>query len=692
MIRAMAALLCASCLLAVSGPVGDAILIDGQAQPSFGYRLADLGFVPADDRYVSFHVDGTQYGGDTTLRGVAIDPDTGDRGSYHDIAGMIAIGPVAAAWNPGAKVFLVTFTAFPFVGGGKAIYGCLAGPNGAATGSPFLVSGAASVDLGRDFVRVACDGSAWMVVWQESLKNSTKQMILARPVSADGTAGTPEILVSATERWESLQPAIAFGAGEDYLVAWQDRWRTPSNVYTHSILGRTLSPDGIELGPVTQYDDSVHPKDDSAPSLAAIPTTGEFLLGWMEQEHVSDSYHPGTPLACRVDAAGLRLTVPAVVDGYPRSERRTVLGGSLSFAWNRKADQVMAAWIEGRSIWAARLDAADLSLLERDILIADSVDSWNDLFGAPPSSASRDLDFQVIFQWRNVSGFTGTDSVQAQRYDLGPGPRAPQILAPEQLSLGAVPEPIAAGAETVPTGFKVTATLDSPAGLPSVMEVEVRESGVPFSGRPTHTSTVAADGASATVTISGLARSKGYHWQIRAIDGIGRASAWTGPGGDPDLTIRPNTLAMAVDPRQLDAGSLAPIALGRRAMIDTVRFSTPVNDNENDDSILEIEVRPLGTPFSGVPTAATSWIADDGTASLDIPLAMGAHHWQYRLIDATLEVGAWIPFGGNAEEEADFILIPAGSSNGRPCGQSAAGAAWPPALALILLLLRRTAR
>ena len=97
-------------------------------------------------------------------------------------------------------------------------------------------------------------------------------------------------------------------------------------------------------------------------------------------------------------------------------------------------------------------------------------------------------------------------------------------------------------------------------------------------------------------------------------------------------------------------------------MVDTngsVFIRATVSDSGALTCRLELEVRPVGTPFSDVATHMSLFVAS-GTL-IEVPVAVASSspvqpfHWQARTVNSALAATPWSTFGGNAESEADFI-------------------------------------
>ncbi len=77
-----------------------------------------------------------------------------------------------------------------------------------------------------------------------------------------------------------------------------------------------------------------------------------------------------------------------------------------------------------------------------------------------------------------------------------------------------------------------------------------------------------------------------------------------------------------------------------------------VGDSDDETVRLEMEIKPVGTPFSNTATV-TSGSFPSGTLiplSVDFPgAAPQSYHWQARSRDVNNRVSAWVSFGGNSE-------------------------------------------
>lgn len=248
---------------------------------------------------------------------------------------------------------------------------------------------------------------------------------------------------------------------------------------------------------------------------------------------------------------------------------------------------------------------------------------------------------------------------------------------------------VPAGGVTPESGFKLRTNVSDPLMSAVQLEVELQPEGLPFSGQPTASTVPVPSGSSAGITFEGLAMDRGYRWQARTVIAGGMlASDWVPFGGGGADIVLHNEAPAASAAAQIRDASGRPIELGRSVLNgEAVRIEATVADATQDEVLVEIEIRPVGEPFTGVATATSSFALDGGRASAVLHLADGAYHWQLRAVDLQGGVSAWAPYGGNAEGEADFSLMPNGSTNSvAGCGQSAAGGIRGMAATISLLL------
>jgi hypothetical protein len=93
---------------------------------------------------------------------------------------------------------------------------------------------------------VASDGAGYLVAWEDQRVGCCS--IFGTRVGAAGNVLDPAGIAIATRGREQLRPASAFD-GTNYLVAWDDSRRGPTDVYAARVArsGRVLDPRGILL-------------------------------------------------------------------------------------------------------------------------------------------------------------------------------------------------------------------------------------------------------------------------------------------------------------------------------------------------------------------------------------------------------------------------------------------------------------
>lgn len=220
--------------------------------------------------------------------------------------------------------------------------------------------------------------------------------------------------------------------------------------------------------------------------------------------------------------------------------------------------------------------------------------------------------------------------------------------------------------------FKGTLS-DPDAGERVRLQIEVRPAGAAFSGSPSAESGWVASGSTAAITVSGLQDQAAYAWRARTVDEGGLTASWVSFGGNPesapDFKVALPAPAPPPQPPPPQAPR-APTALGQFKSdgataiavggttdeTSIVLRGTPSDRDAGGQLRLQVELRPVGTAFSGSATAQSGAVANGAAASVTIAgLSDGAqYHWQARSVDEGGRTSAWLSFGGNAESTADF--------------------------------------
>jgi len=101
-----------------------------------------------------------------------------------------------------------------------------------------------------------------------------------------------------------------------------------------------------------------------------------------------------------------------------------------------------------------------------------------------------------------------------------------------------------------------------------------------------------------------------------------------------------------------------PILGGSYTDQTAVQLRGTINAPAGTSAKMQVEVRALGTAFTGTPTAESS----SATPGTSVTLTSGSltngvgYHWQARVVPATGASGAWASFGSNGESDVDFSM------------------------------------
>lgn len=218
---------------------------------------------------------------------------------------------------------------------------------------------------------------------------------------------------------------------------------------------------------------------------------------------------------------------------------------------------------------------------------------------------------------------------------------------------------VAPGATVNETGILLRAVVtDRDLGDSLHLEGEVRPAGTAFTGPNVPDGPVVGNGQTAYLSVGGLIDGTTYHWRVRAGDNTGRAGSWVSFGGNPDFVV--NVLHPPNAPTSLGQATADGTVLLTGATTDTnmVRLGAVISDPDAGDQLrLEVEVRPLGTPFTG-PTDSTVAVVDGGALQVLVGPLPGAasYHWRARAVDQNHDTSSWVAYGGNAESVADFSI------------------------------------
>lgn len=517
------------------------------------------------------------------------------------------------------------------------------------------------------YASVAIDPAGRPVVCWSELGEEGQPVYLKR---WDGTswvalAGSASTGIGSTGTASQPRPALALDSAGRPVVAWPSKPVYATNVW----LKRWTGAEWEELGgSATSYGVSGSSTGQAGWPALAVDSSDQPVVAWKMSDF---GMGPQVRLR-RWNGSGWEEL------GGSGS------GGGVSQTVNLPGDPSLALDGQGKPIlaWQEYLEETLQVYLKRW-----SGTAWEALQGSASGygingSAGLSSNPQVAVGasgliavcWRETGSASNSD-VHLRWRSTAP----PALAAPLQFRQDGETPIAPGGVLTVDeTGFVAKAASNDPDGPTFRLQVEVRPVGTPFSGIPTGTGLATANGATASVLSGGFTVGESYHWQARALDDSGTPSAWVAFGtADPeeaDFSIRSNDGPAASTASQADADSGAGIGAGGQVNGTAgVRLQAVVDDPDGDRVRIEVEVRPAGSAFTGLPTAAGALVDDGGTAWVVVELPAGRYEWHYRGVDEFGAGTAWTAFAPEG-----FSVAPLGSIGGRFCGAAApAGAAWP---------------
>jgi len=108
---------------------------------------------------------------------------------------------------------------------------------------------------------------------------------------------------------------------------------------------------------------------------------------------------------------------------------------------------------------------------------------------------------------------------------------------------------------------------------------------------------------------------------------------------------------------QFKTNGTTPISVGGFTNETAVVLKGTVADPDAGNTVkLQVEVRPVGTPFSNTMTGESDLLPSGSTASVTVMglLDGTSYHWQARTMDNNGATSSWVSFGGNGDGDADF--------------------------------------
>lgn len=107
---------------------------------------------------------------------------------------------------------------------------------------------------------------------------------------------------------------------------------------------------------------------------------------------------------------------------------------------------------------------------------------------------------------------------------------------------------------------------------------------------------------------------------------------------------------------QFRIGGVVAIPVSGFSVDSTLVFKGTLTD-PSDTVKLQVEVRPVGTSFTGAVSGESTLLASGTVASVSLPgIVAGPYHWQARSVDSAGLTSSWVSFGANPESEPDFTV------------------------------------
>ncbi len=159
--------------------------------------------------------------------------------------------------------------------------------------------------------------------------------------------------------------------------------------------------------------------------------------------------------------------------------------------------------------------------------------------------------------------------------------------------------------------------------------------------------------------------SNGFTGTASVTPGVTANSQDGGVGTIIGATCSPNAPTIL---KQFKSNQLTEVPIGGITTESTVVFVGDLSDVDASDVLsLQIEVRPLGQEFTGVPThtqstafanpqPCSSPVANCGRITVTGMTRSLEYHWRARVRDNKGGYSAWISFGANNENERDILL------------------------------------
>jgi hypothetical protein len=213
---------------------------------------------------------------------------------------------------------------------------------------------------------------------------------------------------------------------------------------------------------------------------------------------------------------------------------------------------------------------------------------------------------------------------------------------------------IPAGGTTVEDKVILSGFVNDAGGSPCALEVEVKPMAALFDGAGTVTGSFVPGGSTAMAAVFLSADS--FHWRSRTVGSFGLVSGWTlfgsyyGGTPSPDFSVLAAMNSVPDAPtylQQYQRDGVTGMSPGEALNGPGMVVKATVRDSEYGSGlVLEVEVKPVGMPFSNLPSAASFVVSSGSVAAITLTglQAGSAYHWQARAIDGAGAASNWVEF------------------------------------------------
>lgn len=230
--------------------------------------------------------------------------------------------------------------------------------------------------------------------------------------------------------------------------------------------------------------------------------------------------------------------------------------------------------------------------------------------------------------------------------------------------------PLATGQETPEAAVVLKARVHSPQSALARAQFEVKPIAAAFDGTGLETGMWAPAGKASEATVR--IPEGDYRWRARTEQHGGSTGAWVsfGTNGDappaetdfrrgpaPSTNLPPD---LPFSMGQFKTNLVTQIGVGGSTAEGMIALSGWVNDPEGGRCALEVEVKPVATPFDGTGLSAGPFAQNYTRTAVIVPVGPGSYHWRARVADRFGAVSGWVAYGLNSDAvpaAADFVAV-----------------------------------